>query len=320
LLERPQGGGEDDRAFRKLGVVVDEEVAALREQLRNDLSRELKITIDGSNSYFGVQKALTSQGTLRLRLPSLDGGDNTTVVFSARARVSVDIQIKTVSVSATLVLAVDAAATSNATFFWETPSWPAFNLPLPQFDFSTFSFLNLKKLLPDKWPSFALPPLPFAEKVSFKWTKQPNVQISVDAQGAITLQTDIADGSGDLWFGDPDQGGSMKIALLTGFGITMAANKITVAGSVTLSNSWTLQDYAISEGPFDITLKGITLSSTLTTSISEPQTDLQITISAGQIRIQAKKDPNLFLVLTAVIVVNIGDKKGSDHDPNTEGH
>ncbi|MGO4882343.1 MAG: hypothetical protein ACLP59_16160 [Bryobacteraceae bacterium] len=307
LLEKPQGGGEDDRVFRKLSDVVDEEIAALRERLRNELSQELKIKIDTSNSYFGVQQILNTaiQGTLRLRLPNLDGGGSTTVVLAARARASTNIQVGTATISATLVLAVDATATVRATFLWEAPSWPAFNLPLPQFDFSTLSFSNLAmKILPDKWPAFALPALPFAENLSFRWTTQPNLQISVDAHGVLALQTVVANGAGDLWFGDPMHGGT-RITSLTGFGITASASKIAVAGTVTLSNSWTPPDRTIRDDlPFDVTLKGIMVSATLTAPISQPQPDFQIKLSVREIRIQARKDPSLFLVLTAVFVVN----------------
>jgi hypothetical protein len=308
LLEKAQGGTDDDRVFRKLGDVVDEEIAALRERLRNALRQELEIKIDASHSYFGVQQILNTaiQATLRLRIPSLEGG-NITAILAARARASINAQIGTATVSATLVLAVDVAATMTAKFSWEAPSWPAFDIPFPQFDLPTLNFSGLAGLLPERLPSFALPTLPFAEKLSFKWSTRPSLQITVDGNGALTLQTytGAPDGAGVLWFGDPASGG-VQVAGLSGFGVKSSANQFLVVGLVTLQNTWTPEDRTIGDGlPFDISLKKISVAATLNAPISQPQADFTIAITVQEIRIQAKKDPNLFLVFYAGIKVNV---------------
>jgi len=292
------------RKLITLPQAVDEELAALRERLRIDLSRPL--TLDAHFAYFGVKSALGIglNAELRLSLPWLDG-DQVKSLLQARARAAINLSIggaagSTVTVE--LAVDVDPAFAAVGRLGWGAPSLPTFDIPWPAFDFSGFQWAGLSGLLPDKLPAFCLPRLPFMDHLTFAWQAglQPNLTITVTGDN-LTFATTPA-GNGTLSIN------KTPVATVANFQVTSNTG-VTVTGTVKFeTQDITIPSVEFKDDrlPFFIALTGITVSVAGTAEISAPGTSVTTTVKVDKIRIESKQDASLFLVLQAEVTLTIG--------------
>jgi hypothetical protein len=287
----PQGllnEAADPITFRPLSDINDE-LAALRERLRAHLNQEFVLKFGGGEAFLDTKKVFGTAfaaGSIRLRLPWLDG--KVDVWMSARADAKVEVVVGKSTFYTFARLRIDVyAADILGSIDWVAPDWPAFNLPFPSFSLPQLSWAVSKDLL-DIAPAFQLPRVPFLEKFSFKWDTPPTLTVTV-TNGDLRLQTDPARDGRALYKAD-------EIFKIAGFQVTGGANGIAVAGTVTA----TINDIPIPEQkvddqrlPFEVTISGATLSVTAAVG------SCTFSIKAPKIQICAKKDPALFLIFDA---------------------
>ena len=296
----------DEYTFRPLSD-IDAELSALRERLRAHLHQDFVLKFGGAETFLNTKsvfgQALTA-GTVRLRLPWLDG--EVDVWMAARADAKIKIQVTDgLTFDTTVRLRVDVKANDIlGGIEWVEPAWPAFNLPLPSFSLPNLSW-DIPKALENIVPGFKLPRIPFLEKFDFKWDTAPTLTLVV-AGGDLTFGTDAKRTGTALY-------NSAEIFKIEGFLVTGITGGITVAGTVTASiTDVKIPDQKIDDArlPFDVTISEATLSVRVVGDVCTFE------FKQAKIHIQAKKDPTLFLLLAAELEIVI-DLSNADKPTTT---
>jgi hypothetical protein len=289
---------ENPRRFIPLSAALPEVVVALRERLRNQLSQELPLQFDATDffkakSLFGA--SLT--GSVRLNLPWLEGAA-VTVFMTAQANARVDVAVGRATFKATARLSVEVRKDAvEGLIDWLNPDWPAFDIAWPKVDLSGLSWVNLTADLPNIFPAFALPRLPFLEGSDFVWdTAKPKLLITVDGNGALSFTTD-APRDGKLMLN------GKEALTLKSFQVTSAGAGIKIAGTVSKKDEIKIHPPEIDDKrlPFTVKISTIDVIIDDVVKLAEPKASLEFAVNIDRIEIRSKKDPSLFLVLKAKV-------------------
>lgn len=328
-LLREDAGRLVIRTKDELGTLAHEEWAALRERLRRSLAQPFEVSVKDADTLFGLQSiaGVTVVARLWLMPEILDGleaFDNEDLVLRAEAEAKLDLDLRLTAGPAAALkgrwrvdLEVRKATIDKAVralLAIDLPALPAFNLDWPRFSLPALTFAGCSFPALGSLPSFfaiALPP--FATKLQFVPDNPlPDIQISL-TNGDVSIATATGQSAGGKLKYDSTDVCTISSVTLSYDSATRKHRFTATLQPTDVSIGPVALEFPVPGGvdlPFGVKVTALTTTITFsdieidsTAAATAPSASLKHTLKS--VKIAARDDPSLFIVLDAVFETNV---------------